>query len=189
MAQSEAFSVMSRFFDYASIYEAKHLEDGDRLARGQEALVTDDVYNDFQQWVLKEMSNDVESPFDKSLDIMKTALEETGYTDALREVEVLKTKLKVLTKEEFKKDQTRIKKRLDLALRSRFVPDSIVTSIALYDDEQVDEAYNLAKDPQKFAGILGKKVKGQEVAGAEGGKDIGVRMVAEAQGAWELFGN
>lgn len=128
------------FFDYAAIYESKHLEDGEKLSRAQEPLVTDEVYADFQQWVLKEMSNQVESPFDKSLDIMKTALEETGYTEALREVETLKTKLKTLTKEEFKKDQARIKKRLDLALRQRFVPDSIVTSIALFDDEQVGRA-------------------------------------------------
>ena len=81
----------------------------------------------------------MESPFDKSLDIMKTALEETGYTEALREVETLKVKLKTLTKEEFRKDEASIKKRLDLALRSRFVPDSIVTSVALFDDAQVDE--------------------------------------------------
>ena len=49
------------FFDYASIYEAKHLEDGEKLSRAQEPLVTDEVYADFQQWVLKEMSNQVES--------------------------------------------------------------------------------------------------------------------------------
>jgi len=168
------------FFDYASIYEAKHLEDGEKLARAQEPLVTPEVYADFQQFALKEMANQVESPFDKSLDIMKTALEETGYTEALREVETLKVKLKTLTKEEFRKDEASIKKRLDLALRSRFVPDSIVTSVALFDDAQVDEAYSLAKDTQKFASLLGKKPKGDEVA-REGSME-GVRMVAEGGG-------
>ena len=31
-------------------------------------------------------------------------------------------------------------------------------------DAQVDEAYSLAKDTQKFASLLGKKPKGDEVA-------------------------
>jgi len=59
------------------------------------------------------------------------------YTAALGEVQTLKVKLQSLTQEEFKKDATSIKRRLDLALRSRFVPESIVTSVALYGDVQV----------------------------------------------------
>ena len=46
-------------------------------------------------------------------------------------------------------------------------------------DAQVDEAYSLAKDTQKFASLLGKKPKGDEVA-REGSME-GVRMVAEVR--------
>ena len=73
------------FFDYASVYEAKHLSDGAQLASERDLMATDEIYEDFQKWVLSRVG-DVESPFDKSLDIMKTALEETGYTAALQEV-------------------------------------------------------------------------------------------------------
>jgi hypothetical protein len=74
------------------------------------------VYADFQRWVLAK-AQQVESPFDKSLDIMKKALEETGYTAALPEVVSLKTKLNVLTRLEFQKDAANIKRRLDSELR------------------------------------------------------------------------
>lgn len=89
------------FFEYASKYEAMHLVDGDQLAKQQALMATEEVYADFQQWVLKQ-TVDVESPFDKSLDIMKTALEETGYTAALGEVQKLKVKLQSLTQEDRK---------------------------------------------------------------------------------------
>ncbi len=74
------------------------------------------MYADFQQWVLAK-AQQVESPFDKSLEIMKKALEETGYTAALPEVASLKTKLNVLTRLEFQKDAANIKRRLDSELR------------------------------------------------------------------------
>ncbi len=74
------------------------------------------MYADFQRWVLAK-AQQVESPFDKSLDIMKKALEETGYTAALPEVVSLKTKLNVLTRLEFQKDAANIKRRLDSELR------------------------------------------------------------------------
>jgi carboxyl-terminal processing protease len=164
------------FFSFADIYEAKHLVDGEQLASKQEQLATDEIYQDFQKFVMQK-TNDVESPFDKSLDIMKTALEETGYTDALKEVDVLKTKLKLITKEEFNKDAASIRKRLDLALRQRFVPDSIVTSVSLYGDSQVDEAYQIAVDGSKYTSILGSKAN-QEVAAQSEAKSNIVAQVS-----------
>jgi len=174
------------FFEYASKYEAMHLVDGDQLAKQQALMATEEVYADFQQWVLKQ-TVDVESPFDKSLDIMKTALEETGYTAALGEVQTLKVKLQSLTQEEFKKDAGSIKRRLDLALRSRFVPESVVTSVALYGDVQVDEAFQIATDPLKYLSILGNKpASKQQVVSAELPSN---QIVGKADGAWDIFGN
>ena len=148
------------FFDYSSVYEAKHVEDGEKLARAPQPLVTSEVYADFQQFVLKETGNEVESQFDKSLEIMKKALEETGYTEATPEVDKLQVKLNKLTKEEFKKYEASLKKRLDMELRARFVPEAILKSMALQDDPFVDEAYSLIKDSQKFGEILGSSKHG-----------------------------
>ena len=169
------------FFDYASLYEAKHLTDGEKLAGEKELLATDDVYEDFQKWVLKR-NEDVESPFDKSLDIMKTALEETGYTAALQEVETLKVKLKTLTRDEFMKNEKSIRKRLDLALRQRFVPDSVVTQISLYGDDQVQVAYELAKDENKYVSILGAKKIQEQMATKE------APAIKSSESAWNYFG-
>ena len=68
---------------------------------------------------------------------LSLSLSLSRYTAALGEVQTLKVKLQSLTQEEFKKDAMSIKRRLDLALRSRFVPESIVTSVALFGDVQV----------------------------------------------------
>ena len=171
------------FFDYASLYEAKHLADGEKVAGEKEALATNEVYEDFQKWVLAK-SEDVESPFDKSLDIMKQALEETGYTAALQEVETLKVKLQTLTKEEFKKNEKSIKKRLDLALRQRFVPDSVVTQVSLYGDDQVQMAYELVTDQNRYVNVLGTKKSAEKVA-TSGSPAI----IKSSESAWDAFGN
>jgi hypothetical protein len=78
---------------------------------------------------------------------MKTALDETGYTAALSEVETLKKKLKTLTLDEFTKNEKQIRKRLDLTLRQRFVPESVVTSVALYGDKEVPSHVHACMQP------------------------------------------
>jgi hypothetical protein len=48
---------MSQFVTRVHVPQA----DGEKLARAQEPLVTPEVYADFQQFVLKEMANQVQS--------------------------------------------------------------------------------------------------------------------------------
>jgi len=172
------------FFEYANAYEAKHLADGEEVAKQAALLASDDVYDDFKQFVLKQTDSAIESPFDKSLDIMKTALDETGYTAALSEVETLKKKLKTLTLDEFTKNEKQIRKRLDLTLRQRFVPESVVTSVALYGDKEVEDAFDLVRNDDKYESILKKSNKASTLVASETSK----QELVEGDGAWAIFG-
>ena len=178
------------FFEFASVYEAKHLADGEELSKQPAPLATDEVYADFKQFVMQQTDMAIESPFDKSLEIMKTALEETGFTAAQGEVDALKSKLKALTVDEFAKDEQSIRKRLDLMLRQRFVPDSIVTSVSLVGDDQVKKALELALDAGKYEATLNLARKGpQTTASVESAeRKMDSQELVNGAGPWTIFG-
>ena len=138
------------FYQFADSWEAKHLKDGPLLAARPSTLATDQLYEDFQKFVQSQKQLQVESPFEPSLAILQTALAQTGYDEAIADVTQLQTHLRQITASEFKKNEKTIKKRLDLTLRQRFIPTSILDSFALVGDLQVEEAFRLASDSAEY---------------------------------------
>jgi len=140
------------FFKFATQWQQDHAADGETLAQGSEPVVTDDVYKEFQRFV--KGGSSFESPFDKSLGLMQDALKESGYEEALGDVQSLKKHLSDLLLDEFNKDQKAIKKRVEMAIRSRYAPESTLLAMGLDGDLQVERALELAKDSDKYLSLV-----------------------------------
>ena len=137
-------------------YPQKHVDDGEALAKGPLPIVTDEVYKEFQRYVEKEES-EFEGPFDKSLELMQVrlsaillsialvtisvgeqeALDQAGYGEAKNDVQSLQKHLSSLLMGEFDKNRKDIMKKLEIAIRQHYVPESYILSLSLADDEQV----------------------------------------------------
>ncbi|EKX54929.1 hypothetical protein GUITHDRAFT_99580 [Guillardia theta CCMP2712] len=150
------------FFKFATEWQKKHVDDGEALAKGPLPVVTDEVYKEFQRYVEKEES-EFEGPFDKSLELMQEALDQAGYGEAKNDVQSLQKHLSSLLMGEFDKNRKDIMKRLEIAIRQHYVPESYILSLSLADDEQVcyghltlkEKAYAIAKDGAQYQTVLG----------------------------------
>eukprot|EP00960_Hanusia_phi_P025756 745865-Hanusia_phi.AAC.1 len=134
------------FFKFATEWQKvsggraiKHVDDGETLAKGPAPVVTDEVYKEFQRFVEKEES-EFEGPFDKSLELMQEALDQAGYGEAKNDVKTLQQHLSSLLMGEFDKNRKDIVKKLEIAIRQHYVPESFLLSLSLADDEQVPPA-------------------------------------------------
>ena len=156
------------FFKYADVWQEKQMKLAKGAARPLVAhtalakslshpsiLVTDEVYQDFQNFVHDQQTDeDVESPFDESLEILQTVLKQNGFAEAVGDVDELKEHLRSITQKEFQTNERSIKKRLDLTIRQRFVPGSIINSFALLGDDQFEEAWHLAHDDATYQTLV-----------------------------------
>ncbi len=156
------------FFKFADVWQAKQM----KLANGAtkphvvhaelahslshpSILVTDKVYQDFQNFVHdQQQDNDVESPFDDSLDILQTVMRQNGFGEAVKDVDDLRHHLRSITEKEFDTNERSIKKRLDLTIRRRFVPGSLINSFALLGDDQFEEAWRLVHDDNAYQTLV-----------------------------------
>lgn len=156
------------FFKYADVWQAKQM----KLAKGAaqpllahtalanslrhpSILITDEVYQDFQKFVHEQQrDDDGESLFDESLEILQTVLKQNGFAEAVGDVDGLKEHLRAITQKEFLTNERSIKKRLDLTIRQRFVPGSIISSFSLLGDDQFEEAWHLAHDDTAYQTLV-----------------------------------
>jgi hypothetical protein len=156
------------FFKFADVWQTKQT----KLAKGATSphvvhaelaqslshpniLVTDEVYQDFQNFVHdQQQDDDVESPFDESLEILQTVLRQNGFGEAVKDVDDLRDHLRSITEKEFDTNERSIKKRLDLTIRRRFVPGSVINSFALLGDDQFEEAWRLVHDDNAYQTLV-----------------------------------
>ena len=156
------------FFKFADVWQAKQM----KLAKGAtkphvvhaelehsllhpNILVTDEVYQDFKNFVHDEQQDDdLQSPFDDSLEILQDVLKQNGFGEAVKDVDDLRDHLRSITEKEFDTNERSIKKRLDLTIRRRFVPGSIINSFALLGDDQFEEAWRLVHDDNAYQTLV-----------------------------------
>lgn len=141
------------FFYFADMWQGLHYRDGDALVRDSDSLVTDDVYRLFQLWVKQNVAS-LDSPFDKPLELMIQALQETGYDEAIPEVTDLKGRIQTLLAKEFETDAPAIRRRLEEALRERFLPESEVVAWGVRNDNEVAAALELARSESRYLSIV-----------------------------------
>ena len=102
----------------------------------------------------QEGVSDVESPFEESLGVLETVFKKNGFSEAINDVTELKRHLRAITAKEFETHERGIKKRLDLTLRARYVPSSIISSLELLGDQQFEEAWRIANDDSKYETLV-----------------------------------
>lgn len=141
------------FYNFADLWQGLHTRDGEALVRDSDKVVTDDVYRLFQLWVRQNVAS-LDSPFQKPLELMTEALKETGYDEAVPEVDELKVRLQDLLIKEFDTDAPAIRRRLEEAVRSRFLPESEVAAWQVRGDDEVALALELARSERRYLSIV-----------------------------------
>jgi len=142
------------FFDYANKFAKNH----STIPTAKQFKITDDIYNDFVQFVKQSADHEYTTQSEKLLTALKDASEEEQYFDAIKE-DYQKLHQKLLTEKEH--DLIKYKKEISFILRSeivsRYYYQKGQIEVVLSDDPELQKAIEVLHDSKQYHAILKTK--------------------------------
>lgn len=137
-------------FDYATQFAATH----DSIVSPEQFNITDDIYNDFINFLKNKKFDYNTSSIDKLNELIESTKTEGYYNIAKNEIEALHAKLDVDKNKDLMTFSSEIKDLLlnEIISRYYFQTGRIITE--LRDDPQLDKALSLLKEPGVVSSIL-----------------------------------
>jgi len=147
-----SLSLLSKFlfFDYANRFKRSH----DSIPAAKDFEITDEIYNDFVNW-LADKDYDYVSRSERMLaDLRKTAESEKYYDELKGEFELLESKMIHNKQADLNKFRPEIERILKNEIVARYYNQKGRVEAAITDDPEVKSARELLKDTKKYRGIL-----------------------------------
>ena len=137
-------------FDYATKYAYEHAS----IAPAKDFQIDDATYNDFMQFV-KDKSFSYTTESEKALDDLKKCAEAEGYLESIRpQMESLEKQLKADKENDLLKNRKDIEDLLRLEIVGRYYYQVGRIVASLEQDEDLQEAFRILLDKQRYESIL-----------------------------------
>jgi len=146
-------------FDYATMFAYQNAT----IPKVEDFTITDEIYNDFVSFAL-EQDFDYKTESEKELkELIKIAKREKYYQRAEKEIEALQSKLKNDKARDLNAFKPEIIQFLRDEIVGRYYYQEGQIKTNLKDDNQLDKAIELLKNPEKYQAILsGENQKNEE---------------------------
>jgi len=138
------------FFDYATVYSARH----DSIPSPEKYTVTDALYDDFKEYISDQEFDYTTRSDDKLEELIKMARQESYYSLAEEEFEALKKKLTHDLSKDFVTFRDEITSLLAEEIVSRYYYQKGRIRVSLKDDKQMDKAMEVLYSDDLYRNIL-----------------------------------
>ncbi|NPA36395.1 MAG: S41 family peptidase [Chlorobi bacterium] len=146
-----ALVMQQMFFNYATDFTLKHPS----IPPVNDFTVTDDIFNDFKQYVLAQKDFKYESKTQEMFDEMKETAQKEGYYDAAKEqFGELQKMLKLDVNKDLDMFSDEIKELLGIEIVKRYYYQKGAIQFGLKDDPELEEAKKLFSDMNEYYGLL-----------------------------------